>query len=124
LNKEIILKGIGLSPGIVIGRVIKYIPSKIKVPHKIINNELVNNEIERFLSSLEESKIQLKRVREKTLKNIGEGEAKIFDAHILLVDDPSLINSAKNKIMIFFLNFSFIFKRTGKDLMITINNIF
>ncbi|MFH1583940.1 MAG: phosphoenolpyruvate--protein phosphotransferase [Actinomycetota bacterium] len=98
MNKEIILKGIGVSPGIVIGRVIKYIPSKIKVPHKKINNELVNKEIERFLSSLEKSKIQLKRVREKTLKNIGEEEAKIFDAHILLVDDPSLINPTKNKI--------------------------
>ncbi len=98
MNKEIILKGIGVSPGIVIGKVIKYIPSKIKVPHKKINNELVNKEIERFLSSLEKSKIQLKRVREKTLKNIGEEEARIFDAHILLVDDLSLINPTKNKI--------------------------
>jgi len=98
LDKEIILKGIGVSPGIVIGKVIKYIPSKIKVPHKKINNELVNSEIDRFLSSLKKSKIQLKRVREKTLKNIGEEEARIFDAHLLLVEDPSLINPTKNKI--------------------------
>ena len=38
--------------------------------------------------ALAQSKIQLEKIRDKALEEIGEHEAQVFEAHLTLLDDP------------------------------------
>lgn len=90
-KREIILKGIGVSPGIVVckGQVLaSQIPQAIK---RSISAEDVPTEIARFEEALIETHDQLKRIQKQVAEVLGDEHASIFDAHILVVDDRSFI---------------------------------
>lgn len=78
-------KGIAASKGYAIGRV--FIQEHEEI---VINdNKISNIEAEKNLlrAALEASRNQLKDIKEKTLKEIGEHEAQVFEAHLMLLDD-------------------------------------
>ena len=65
-KSDLLLKGIGVSPGIIIGKVFLFDPSEIEVFTIPINTEEeINQEIKRFKLSLNESKQQLLTVKKE-----------------------------------------------------------
>ena len=82
-------KGIGVSPGIAIGRAViieKRIVSIFRVP---IREEDVPAEVTRFLESLEKTRDQLHELKAKVSRSMGEEYASIFEAHAMIVSDAS-----------------------------------
>ena len=80
-----IKKGIAASKGYAIGRV--FIQEHEEI---VINDNKVSDiEAEKNLlkQSLEASKKQFTSIKEKTLNEIGEHEAQVFEAHLMLLDD-------------------------------------
>lgn len=80
-----IKKGIAASKGYAIGKV--FIQEHEEI---VINdNKISDIEAEKNLlrASLEASKKQLARIKEKTLNEVGEHEAQVFEAHLMLLDD-------------------------------------
>ncbi|MGF9769658.1 phosphoenolpyruvate--protein phosphotransferase [Bacillus albus] len=93
---SIIIKGIAASPGIVIAKAFR-----LENPELIVEKIAVTNtdqEVERFEQAIETSKSELEGIKEHARKELGEDNAEIFAAHLLVLSDPGLINPIMDKI--------------------------
>ncbi len=88
-------KGTGASPGIALGRALVIEHSELVIEKKTIEN--IDEEIQKLESAVKVSE-ELTKVKEKALAELGEHEAEIFEAHLLVLEDPELIGSAISKI--------------------------
>ncbi len=92
-KKTFVLKGIGVSPGIVIGKVYRYDPLDAQVSfYKLASDDLIPHEIERFRNALKVSSQQLQEIQEKLKKTKVTEPLFIIDVHILLLSDKKFIN--------------------------------
>ncbi len=89
-------KGTGASPGIALGKALVIEHSELVIEKKNIEN--IDNEIQKLENAVKLSKEELTKVKEKALAELGEHEAEIFEAHLLVLEDPELIDSAISKI--------------------------
>ena len=91
-------KGIGVSPGIAIGRAViveKRVASVYRVP---IREEEVPFEVTRFLESLEKTRDELLELKFKVARSMGDEYAQIFEAHAMIVGDASFADKVVQKI--------------------------
>ncbi len=84
------LSGIAASPGIGVGPVFRYEREPLAVPDTAIAADHVDAEIERFAAAVDLSRRDLKRIRAGMAAELGEEDARIYDAHLLILDDPEL----------------------------------
>ncbi|MFV9568555.1 phosphoenolpyruvate--protein phosphotransferase [Thermoanaerobacter mathranii] len=92
------LKGVAASPGIAIGKVFLYIKEKAEIDMQNIDESKVEYEIERFKKALEVTKQQIQKIKEEALKEFGRDKAEIFEAHLMLANDPELVENVENMI--------------------------
>lgn len=94
VKKEIVLKGIGVSPGISIGNVNLIDRRRIEAPaYRYVDSSRVASEIKRFESAIEKSKEQLHKVKEMISEtSAGREHAYIIDAHIMILEDKVFID--------------------------------
>ncbi|MBI5968804.1 MAG: phosphoenolpyruvate--protein phosphotransferase [Deltaproteobacteria bacterium] len=85
------IKGIGVTPGIVIGKAYLLDRGKIEAPAKVLPESQVPQEVDRFRDAVEESKKQLRKAKEKLLQEDAASLAYILDTHLLLLEDKNLI---------------------------------
>jgi len=90
------LKGIPASKGIAIGTSFVYQPEKPKIEEWKVKN--TRTEIKRFQIAVEKSKEQISKIYAKSKEEVGEDTARIFEAHLLFLDDPALLEKIKNGI--------------------------
>ena len=91
-------KGIGVSPGIAIGKAViieKRVTSVYRVP---IREEEVPGEVTRFLEAMETTKEELLELKAKVSRSMGDEYASIFDAHAMIVSDASFADRVVQKI--------------------------
>jgi phosphotransferase system enzyme I (PtsI) len=91
-------KGIGVSPGIAIGRgviVEKRVASIYRVP---IRDDDVAGEVTRFLEALEKTRDELLELKHKISRSMGDEYAQIFEAHAMIVGDASFSDKVVQKI--------------------------
>lgn len=88
--------GTGASPGIALGKALVIEHSELVVEKRNISN--IEEEIQKLENAVKVSKEELTKVKEKALIELGEHEAEIFEAHLLVLEDPELIDSAISKI--------------------------
>ncbi len=110
-------KGTSASPGIAIGKALLIEHGEITIERKDIEN--ADLEEKRFLDAIEKSKKELIKIKEKALKELGEDKAQIFEAHIMVLEDPELIGSAVNKIKEEKVNAEYAFKEV-RDMFLSI----
>ena len=92
-KKTFVLKGIGVSPGIVIGKVYRFDPLDAQISfYKLNNDELIPHEVNRFRIALKESTRQLLEIQENLKKTKVTEPLYIIDVHILLLSDKKFIN--------------------------------
>ncbi|MDV9236343.1 phosphoenolpyruvate--protein phosphotransferase [Clostridioides difficile] len=89
-------KGIGASPGVALGKALVVEHSELVIEKKSIDN--VEAEIAKLENAVAVSKEELVKVKEKASEELGAEEAEIFEAHLLVLEDPELIGSAIDKI--------------------------
>lgn len=97
-KSEKIFKGIGASPGIVIGRAYLIDRRKIVVAGKRIEEVNIKDEIARFRRTLDLSKTQLVDLRKRLSKDIGKSHLYILDTHIMLLEDKLLVDGTVKRI--------------------------
>ncbi|WP_432402304.1 phosphoenolpyruvate--protein phosphotransferase [Wukongibacter sp. M2B1] len=102
------MKGTGASPGIALGKVLVIQNEELVVEKKYI--ESTENEKNRFSDAVEKSKRELSNIRDKAMNEFGPEKAAIFDAHILVLEDPELISKTIDKIEAEKLNAEYSFK--------------
>lgn len=97
-KSELMLFGIPASPGIAHGPVFRFLHDEVKVATYEVSESDQEEEIKRFLEALEMTKSEIREIREDVAKNLGEKEAGIFDAHMLVLEDRALIDDVKKEI--------------------------
>jgi len=91
-------KGIGVSPGIAVGRAVIIERREASVFRVPIRDEEVAGEVNRFLESLKKTKAELHDLAQKVRRSMGEEYASIFDAHAMMLSDPSFADKVVQKI--------------------------
>ena len=92
-KKTFVLKGIGVSPGIVIGKAYRFDPLDAQISfYKLNNDELIPHEVDRFKNALKESTRQLLEIQENLKKTKVTEPLYIIDVHVLLLSDKKFIN--------------------------------
>lgn len=89
--EELEYKGIAASPGIAHGPVSLLREKKISVPKYKVSSDRLEKETERFENALLSTREQIQAIRDEVKKSLGEDEARIFDAHLLVLEDQALI---------------------------------
>ncbi len=91
-------KGVGVSPGIAIGRAIiveKRVATVFRVP---IRDDEVEPEVNRFKESLAKTRDELLDLKQKVSRSMGDEYAQIFEAHAMIVGDASFADKVAQKI--------------------------
>ncbi len=89
--KEIVLKGIPASPGICHGDAMLFAQINIDVPLYRISENEVSVEKERFQKAILATREEIIQIRDQVSNSLGEDEALIFDAHLMVLEDNALI---------------------------------
>ena len=89
-------KGTGASPGIALGKALVVEHKELVIEKRTITD--VDAEIAKLRDAIQVSKVELEKVKEKAAKELGEAEAEIFGAHLLVLEDPELTGAAEAKI--------------------------
>ena len=85
------LHGIAASPGIVVGKAFLVDRSKVRLPQKKIDGSRVEEEVERFQKAIQQSRKQLREIKERILDPQVRHHAFILDVHLMILDDEMLI---------------------------------
>ena len=84
--------GIGASPGIAHGPVSILREKEIAVPKYQVEPALHKAEVARFENALLATRKQIQKIRDQVEESLGEEEARIFDAHLMVLEDQALID--------------------------------
>ncbi|WP_031548321.1 phosphoenolpyruvate--protein phosphotransferase [Salinicoccus luteus] len=86
-----ILKGIGASDGVAIAPVYSLEEPDLSFDSKQIEPGEEDAEVERFKAAFNQSKVEITRIRNHAEESVGPEHAAIFDAHLLVLDDPEFL---------------------------------
>ncbi len=92
-----ILKGIAAAPGIAISTAYIYTKEIEKIEYEHIQN--VEDAIANFEISINKSKKELNKIFKLAVDKMGENRARIFEAQMMILDDPVLIKRVKERII-------------------------
>ena len=87
------LNGIGVSPGVVVGRAV-ILTQRTEVMRFPIPPDRVDQEALALQRARDESRQQLQDIRARLAQGRGNELAALFDAQILMLDDPMLVGRA------------------------------
>ena len=92
------LQGVPASPGIVVGPVHLLRWEVPDVATRIIGDDSIPGELDRFREAVERAKERLAHVRDRAAAHAGPEEAAIFDVQIGILDDHDLANQVESYI--------------------------
>jgi phosphotransferase system enzyme I (PtsI) len=90
--------GIGVSPGIAIGRALVVESREVSIYRVPIPPDRVEPELERWRQALAEARRQVQQLRHRVHAEMGDTYGAIFDAHLLLLEDRGLIDGVEQAI--------------------------
>jgi phosphotransferase system enzyme I (PtsI) len=96
---ELRCKGLGVSDGIVIGRVLRLQEGTHEVYRAHIADADLERERRRFRAAVRLSRRQLESIKDRAEKELGRGHAYIFDAHLLFLQDAKLTRDVEDYIV-------------------------
>ncbi|PYK59310.1 MAG: phosphoenolpyruvate--protein phosphotransferase [Verrucomicrobia bacterium] len=89
---EKILRGIAVSGGVCRGKIVVLGKVRDTIPRREVSEADVPQEIQRFEHALLQTRRQVLEVKRKVNEAMGAKDASIFDAHLLVLEDPTLID--------------------------------
>jgi phosphotransferase system enzyme I (PtsI) len=90
------IQGIAASGGIAIAKAYR-----LETPNLVVEKKAVSDpqaEVARFEAAVAKAKEELEIIKQHALQQLGEDKAAIFAAHLLVLNDPELLNPIKEKI--------------------------
>lgn len=90
------LKGIAASDGVAIAKAYLLVQPDLSFDKKSVEDTAA--EERRLDDALAKSTTELQAIREKAAQSLGEKEAQVFDAHLMVLADPEMIGQIKQNI--------------------------
>lgn len=87
------IKGIGASNGVSIAKVFELKGTHVEIKDEKIED--IKSEIEKIDNAIKETVKQIEIIKDKAAKNLGAEEIAVFDAHIQVASDPTIVDEAK-----------------------------
>ncbi|MBR8660983.1 phosphoenolpyruvate--protein phosphotransferase [Brevibacillus sp. NL20B1] len=94
MSKTIV--GVAASSGVAIGKAFVLTNSHLQI--ETVSIEDPSSEIKRLTDALEQAKAELQEISERAEREMGPDKAAIFQAHLLVLEDPELVETVKGKI--------------------------
>jgi phosphotransferase system enzyme I (PtsI) len=91
-------RGIAVSPGVCRGPVLVLGNRADEIPHFALREEDLVAEVERFEKALVTTRHQILEIQGRINEAMGAKDAEIFEAHLLIVEDPTLVAETIRKI--------------------------
>lgn len=96
---ERIFRGIPVSAGVCRGKVYVLMdPKDDAIPHYTVADEDLEKELQRLDKGLAETRKEILEVQRQVAETLGVKDASIFDAHLLVLEDPTLIEEVTLRI--------------------------
>jgi len=93
LSGERVYKGIAVSAGICQGKVLVLHQAAVEVPQYEVAEADLAAQVQRLQQALVETRQQILEVQRQVSQALNAKDASIFDAHLLVLEDPTLIES-------------------------------
>src|SRR5437762_2193125 len=122
-RQEIRFEGAGVSPGIARGQVHVVRDDLDDVARYRISPSQVTDEIGRFEAALIQTRMQILEMQQRIAESIGAKDAAIFDAHLLVVEDRTLIDEVLRKLETDLCNVEWVFQEVATHYAETLNKI-
>src|SRR6266566_2103006 len=122
-RQEIRFEGAGVSPGIARGQIHVVRDDFDEVARYRIAPSQVPDEIGRFETALIQTRMQILEMQQRIAESIGAKDAAIFDAHLLVVEDRTLIDEVLRKLETDLCNVEWIFQEVATRYAETLNKI-
>ena len=90
-RKERHYQGIASAPGILEGRIVIYMAVEQNIPLRTIDGREIASEMERFEKALLATQQELLEIKKHVFPALNAHEATLFDAHLLVLEDPALL---------------------------------
>lgn len=91
---ERIIRGIPVSAGVCRGKILVLDKARQAIEKHDVPEAEIPHELSRLQQALVKTREQLQDVQRQLSQSLGAGQASIFDAHLLVLEDPSLIDEA------------------------------
>src|ERR1700756_6042209 len=121
--QELRLQGAGVSPGIAHGVIHVIREDFDDVPRYSIDSSQIPDEIGRFEAALIQTRMQILEMQQKIAESIGAKDAGIFDAHLLVVEDRTLIDEVLRKLETDLCNVEWVFQEVATNYAETLSKI-
>ncbi len=111
---ELVVQGISASQGIALGEVFLYVRTELEVRSYEVEPDKRVGEISRFEQGLVVTRQQISKIKSEVEHNLGPDEARIFDAHLMVLDDEALIGETIREFQATNLNIETCFNKVGQ----------
>src|SRR5256885_14341300 len=120
---EKILRGIAVSGGVCRGKIVVLGKVRDTIPLREISEAEVAQEIQRFEHALLQTRQQVLEVQRKVNEAMGAQDASIFDAHLLVLEDPTLIDEVTRVIQEQKVNAAYAFRQVAEKYAATLSSM-
>ena len=121
---ERILHGIAVSPGVCRGKILLLTDDRVdSVPRRALSDEEIPEQMVRLERAVTETRRQLHQVQEKVSAGMGAKDASIFDAHLLVLEDPTLLDEVSRYVAKEKVNVEYAFAQVAEKYAKTLETI-
>lgn len=108
-----IYNGIAGSEGIAAGRAYVFVNNQTEMDIGGIPSDAIGVELEKLDEGMLQSRTQLERLKEKVSQELDDSKAQIFEAHMMMLEDPEFISAIKEVITSGTANAAYAVKKTA-----------
>jgi len=117
------LKGIAAASGVSIGKAFKIGKEEFNIPRQPIKPEEIPFQIQLFEEALIQTRREIIDLQKRISKDMGQDQAEIFDAHLLVLEDRMLIEEVISRLKKECVSVAFIFSEVLKKYIEVFSNI-
>ena len=117
------MRGIPVSGGVCRGKIVVLGKARDAIPRHEISEAEVPQEIQRLEHALTQTREQILKVQRKVSEAMGAKDASIFDAHLLVLEDPTLIDEVTRVIQEKKINAEHAFQQVAEKYAATLSSM-
>jgi phosphotransferase system enzyme I (PtsI) len=117
------LKGIGVSPGVAIGKVLVLHAEELSIKKNKITQSEIPYQIARFEDALTKTRAELLSISKQIAHDIGRDHSDIFNAHLLILEDRTLIEEVIAQLREEQVNVEYVFSQIMQKYVVAFSHI-
>ncbi|MFQ5744521.1 MAG: phosphoenolpyruvate--protein phosphotransferase [Acidobacteriota bacterium] len=112
----IVCRGIGVSPGVAIGPALVLERRRTPVSRQALASDQIGDELKRLEEAVIRAQEDLRALKRQTREELGASVAQIFDAQLLMLEDPMFIGEITKRVLEQRQNSEWAVRRVGENL--------